>query len=248
MISETLYIAGHFIQILSYGLMAERVSRKGSVLGLSCDFVAYSYLWLTASCIYGASYLISSKLAAQYSKRYPLYTSYYTSPIVVLLDLVGSIVTFYLAWQTFKKFKGSRRHHEALSLPFYFFLSLLGCGLLVLIWYYLHGWATLNELDIANYFYVISYFGAIFRLIPQCSTNWYFLRFHVLHRHYLLMQTLSTFFLTTSLLHYKVNNQEWYELPTNILSSETLLVTWVCLAILLYQLQIYKGGKKILPQ
>ncbi|KAF3990247.1 hypothetical protein FT663_01025 [Candidozyma haemuli var. vulneris] len=226
----------------------DRVSRKGSVFGLSCDFVVYSWIWFVSCAYYAGAYLMSTFVVFQYANRYPEHPSFYTSKLTFVLDCVGSLVTSALIYQTFHKYKKSRQGNEALSVLFYYVLFLMTSGLVWLLWNYLRGKATLNELDLANYFWLLSYASFSFRLISQCSTNWFFCRFYNVHKHFLPIQIVSLFFMTNSLAIYKWHNTNWYELPTNLVSSESLLLNWICLGILLYQQHIYKGGKPIIPR
>lgn len=234
-LQEALYIAGYALQAVSYVLVVEKVSRKGSVLGLSSDFVVYSWLWFACNVYYGAAYLVSSFVIYQYANRYPEYPTYHTSKLVLLLDCVGMAATSGLIYQNFRKYGATRKGNESLSMLFYFVLLLLGSGLVWLLWNYARGRETLSDLDIANYCWLVAYVGFSFRLFSQCSNNWFFSRFYVMHKNFMLVQTGSLCLMTVSLVYYRMSGSQWYELPTNIVSAESLLLNWICMAVLLYQ-------------
>lgn len=245
---EALYIAGYALQAVSYLLMVEKVSRKGSVLGLSSDFVTYSWLWFASNVYYGAAYLVSSFVIYQYANRYPEYPTYYTSKFVLFIDCVGMAATSGLIYQNFRKYRATRKGNESLSMLFYFVLLLLGSGLVWLLWKYARGKETLSELDIANYCWLMAYVGFSFRLFSQCSNNWYFSRVHIMHKNFMLVQTVSLCLMTVSLLHYKLSGIQWYDLPTNIVSAESLLLNWICMAVLLYQKVTNNSSKTVLAR
>lgn len=248
MIAELLYLTGYLLQIVAYALIVQKVSRKRTVLGLSCDLVAYSWLWLTANALCGGLYLFSQPVSLQYSQRYPVYPTYQISLFTFLLDFFGVLVTSALALQTLHKFRLSRRANEALSLPFYFLMTLMGLGLVWLLWAYIRGRATINELDLANYGWLLSYVSFSFRLLPQCSVNWFFSRYNVLHKHFLSMHACSLLLLTSSLTLFRLNGKQWFELPVNYVSPESLLLNWLALAIFACQRHIYSSSQTPLPR
>lgn len=245
-VPEALYVAGYVLQIVSYVLAIEKVSRKGNVLGLSCDYISYSWLWFMSNVYFGGNYLASTYVVFQYANRYPEYPTFYTSKLVFFLDCLGLAATSCLMYQIFRKYRSTRKGNEASGMLFYFVIALILTGLVWLLWNYARGQETLNELDIANYFWLVAYVGFSFRLISQCSTNWFFSRFHIIHKNFMLLQTVSLFLLTSSLVSYRVRGTNWYELPTNLVSSESVLLNWICMAILLYQMQIYGSTKSVL--
>lgn len=245
-VPEALYVAGYILQIVSYLLATGKVSRKGNVRGLSCDYIFYSWLWFISNAYSGGNYLASTYVVFQYANRYPEYPTFYTSKLVFFLDCLGLLATSCLMYQIFRKYRSTRKGNEASSMLFYFVIGLVITGLVWLLWNYARGQETLNELDIANYFWLVAYVGFSFRLISQCSTNWFFSKFHIIHKNFMLLQIVSLLLLTSSLVSYRVRGTNWYELPTNIVSSESLLLNWMCMAVLLYQIQIYGSSKAVL--
>ncbi|PSK39777.1 GTP-binding protein YchF [Candidozyma pseudohaemuli] len=153
-VPEALYVAGYVLQIVSYVLAIEKVSRKGNVLGLSCDYISYSWLWFMSNVYFGGNYLASTYVVFQYANRYPEYPTFYTSKLVFFLDCLGLAATSCLMYQIFRKYRSTRKGNEASGMLFYFVIALILTGLVWLLWNYARGQETLNELDIANYFWL----------------------------------------------------------------------------------------------
>lgn len=235
--ARVLLVASSWTLVASYVLVIRQNEKKMSVLGLSCDFVAYSWLLYLASFVLNCGYL-TNRVAEQYSERYPLYPTYDTIVAIVYADFFGLLATSLLMHQTFRKYRKTR-NTEALSPQSTIIVFCMFVFYMYFFAKWVQGHSMVNALDMVNILWGVGVFAFGVRLIAQCLNNWFYLKVAVMHRHFLLWQLglLALALLGTETYRHQV---PWHYVPTNAPVTWAVATNVVALVVIVVQSRLYR--------
>lgn len=227
------------LQTWSLGDFCKRISRTRSVVGVSHDFVLYSCIHSFASVIYGVS-LTTTTCAHLHAERFPVYPKFTISSLVSLSDFSIFVVSSYLVYLVFAKYRPSRTSTEDPSLIFFLLNGLLLACFCYLLTLYIRGKATINTLDMADFFWLVADIAGSVRFISQISTNWFYCRYYHISRDFLTLQTTSVLLYIGAYLVLRVLHVPWHRYPLNMATSEFVFFNSICLVTLAIQKRIYR--------
>lgn len=237
MFLEPFLIVGETVQLASYILLFRSNISRNSVLGLSCDFTLYSFLWYMCLSLSGFGYAFLHQIRLQYANRYPLYPEFSTSLPILAAHVAGLVVTLGIMAQVFWSHRKSRPKTETTSLLCRVAVLLLLLIFISFFWQFIRGRATVNLLDLADLLWTFGTFFLAVRLVLQVSTNWFFSKFAAMHRRYLLWQFTAMSLVTFGLI--LSHHVPWHEMPANGPTLFSVGMNWTVWSLLVFQKRHY---------
>lgn len=241
-----LLIAAAWLQTGSLVLSVKHTAARRSAFGLSLDLQAYTCLWFLGALVYGVS-MASANLRQQYAHRYPVFPEFAIIAAVTLADVVSFGLSVAWCFQTFWSYRKTRAPSESPSLPFCLLTALLALCLLVLLWLFSRGHATVNQLDLACFFWLLGDVSASVRLFSVISTTWFYTKYFAPHHHFLSIQLASVGLSAAALAGLSLQKVPFHQVPLNSATWEFVILNGLCLAILATQKHLYRHAKTLLP-
>lgn len=225
--------------VLSFTAQLRYNKRKGSVNGLSCDFILLCLL--TRALNIGTACTYKSKTATDLFKlRYPLYPSPSVSFPVFTCDVMSVIVLICIHYQMYMLYPHTRSRNQSLSGTIIFYLLVAFVLYVVLTYYAHHHLATLNLLDCLDYVWSLRIIFSTFELMPQLSLQWFELKSTGLSRGYFYFTCSQVFFFAISkFIQAQSSTPFWNNIPINFCPWITLLVHSIAIGIMGYQHIVY---------
>jgi cystinosin len=221
--------------VLSFAAQLRYNKRRGSVNGLSCDFILLSLLARALNIGTACTYK-SQKAIDLFKLRYPLYPSPSVSFPVLTCDVMSVIVLICIHYQMYMLYPHTRSINQCLSGTLIFYL-LVACVLYFVLAYYAHHhYATLNFLDCLDYVWSLKIIFSAFELMPQLSLQWFELKSAGLSRGYFNFTCSQVlFFAISKFIQAQSSAPLWNNIPINFCPWITLPLHFIAIGIMGYQ-------------
>lgn len=208
--TEWIFLPYGLLQLISIYLFNRRVAIKRPNHLILLDLTIYQCVSCVARTISDIFYLLNFA-KAQYIKRYPMYPQLILLHPLVALGFGCSLVSCMLLAQMLRY-----RHKDTkISLLCKSALTCITGTILYALYLLFSGRATINALDVADLFSLISLFTWACRLIPQVSVNWFYDTFSILHKFFLRIETISIAYVFIAYWLLGLYGVQWHNIPLN---------------------------------
>ena len=225
--------------VLSLTAQLRYNKRRGSVNGLSCDFILLSLLARALNM--GTAFTYKGRTAIDlFRLRYPLYPLPSVSLPVLTCDVMSVIVLICIHYQMYMLYPHTRSRNQSLSGTIKFYL-LVAFVIYVALAYYAHYQrATLNFLDCLDYVWSLKVIFSSLELMPQLSLQWFELKSTGLSRGYFCFTCSQVlFFAISKFIQAQSSTPSWNKIPVNFGPWITLPLHLIAIGIMGYQHIVY---------
>lgn len=225
--------------VLSLTAQLRYNKRRGSVNGLSCDFILLSLLARALNI--GTTCTYKSRTAIDlFRLRFPLHPLPSVSLPVLTCDIMSVILIICIHYQMYMLYPHTRSRNQSLSGTIIFYLLVAFAMYVVLAYYAHHQRATLNFLDCLDYVWSLKVIFSSFELMPQLSLQWFELKSTGLSRGYYYFTCTQVFFFAISKFNQaQSSTPSWNNIPINFGPWIILPLHLIAIAIMGYQHIVY---------
>lgn len=225
---------GVLCQTISLLVLSKTISIKGSIKGLSYDWISFTALSHSTRLLVTCCYGFSEAIQIQNARRSPALPPVTVSAFIMVADLIGLIAAIHILYQI-KVYHRSKILNQGYSLGLK--ACLIGCyvvvPLLVFKFYIFRG--VLQLVDVVDWFWLCHNVISMVSFCPQLIMNWFHnLCTTVIPIAYDKWQGLSVCFL---ILGRALDHIKWPLIPVNWPSWPLILasaILFMCLEIQRY--------------
>lgn len=229
------------IDLISSILQLQYNKQKKSIFGLSFDYILFSTLHLFLSILTTFLYIANN---LQYLIRNPIYPDVSVSLIILLLDTFQCCIFILLLLQL-RIYKSTKNPNQGFS-PFG--LIFLGSFGILFFWVFkmnLFNQGKIIMLDLIDLLWMISRILSCVKFLPLISMNWFNELVVGIFPNWWKCQIIICIL---QLFGKCSKSFAWWEIPLNYPTWIEVLFHFICLAVIVYQLYIYKDNKSTLKE
>lgn len=238
-LGSTLVVAGLLCQTIALLLQSRSVSTKGTIKGLSYDWISFSALVYVTRALVACFYCFSDEIRRQNMRRTPLLPPVAVNIPIIIIDLIG-IATAIRILHLLKIHQKSKISSQSFSVGLK--SCLLGCYViipLIIVKFYI--WKnTLQPVDLVDWFWLCFNVFSIVSFAPQLIMNWFHMCATAVLPLYDKWQGIGIVLIILGRL---LETTKWPEIPVNWPSWPVIATSAICLVSLQLQRYTYSDGK-----